>query len=142
MNLDELAELASLHHLKTIMAFIQAIASAFLDNEYSKLDSSVLKHIRNPSTSISPITNNSGLHLGLDVFLLITNAAQRTYLSVCNAILKRYPEDEIPSYEQIKQYISKLTAVFAIVHDMCINSCLAFTGPFKDLNVCPECAKA
>jgi len=24
---------------------------------------------------------------------------------------------------------------------MCINSCLAFTGPFKDLNVCPECAE-
>jgi hypothetical protein len=143
LNLDELAELASLHHLRTSMAFIQGIASASLDDEHSKLDPSVLERIRNPSTSesIPSITDNPGIRLGLDIFLAITNAAQGTYSSIRNGILRRYPDDDIPSYERIKKYISDLTGVFAVAHDMCINSCLAFTGPFKDLNVCPECAE-
>ena len=143
LNLDELAELASLHHLRATMAFIQAIASASLDDEYANLDPSILERIRNPSTSIPPISDNPGMRLGLDIFLAITNAAQGTYSSIRNGILRRYPEDEIPSYERIKQYISDLTGVFSVANDMCINSCLAFTGPlFKDLNVCPECAEA
>ena len=26
-------------------------------------------------------------------------------------------------------------------HDMCINSCLAYTGPYKHLEICPECGE-
>ncbi|KAF8803010.1 hypothetical protein BYT27DRAFT_7226199 [Phlegmacium glaucopus] len=123
------------------MAFIKAIASASLDDEHSGLNSITLERIRNPPTSIPSITDNPEMRLGLDIFLAITNAAQGTYTSVRNAILRRYPEDEIPSYEQVKQYISDVTGVFSVGHDMCINSCLAFTGPYKDLDVCPECAE-
>ncbi|KAF8805085.1 hypothetical protein BYT27DRAFT_7225102 [Phlegmacium glaucopus] len=141
LNLDELDELATLHSLKISMAFIKAIASASLDDEHSGLNSITLERIRNPPTSIPSITDNPGMCLGLDIFLAITNAAQGTYTSVCNAILRRYPEDEIPSYEQVKQYISDVTGVFSVGHDMCINSCLAFTGPYKHLDVCPECAE-
>ncbi|KAF8809746.1 hypothetical protein BYT27DRAFT_7254467 [Phlegmacium glaucopus] len=141
LDLDELAGLATLNNLRISMAFIQAIASSSLDDEYSGLDPSILQRIRNPPTSIPPISDNPGMRLGLDIFLAMTNAAQGTYSSVRNAILRRYPMDEIPSYEQIKQYISDVTGVFSIAHDMCINSCLAFTGPFKDLNVCPECGE-
>jgi len=71
------------------MAFIQAIASASLDDEYSMLDPSVLECIRNPPTSIPLINDDPGMRLGLDIFLAITNAAQGTYSSVHNAILRR-----------------------------------------------------
>src|ERR1700720_3379224 len=30
---------------------------------------------------------------------------------------------------------------FALVHDMCINSCVAYTGPLRDLEICPECGE-
>jgi len=139
--IEELSGLAILDTQKITIYFIEAIKSASLDDEHSELDSSILEHIRNPPTSIPSISDEPGMHLGLDIFLALTNAAQGTYTSVWNAILKRYPEDEIPSYEQVKKYISNITGVFSIAHDMCINSCLAFTGPFKKLNVCPECAE-
>ncbi|KAF8237655.1 hypothetical protein L208DRAFT_1245922 [Tricholoma matsutake] len=141
LNLDELDGIATLDNLKITMAFIKAIASASLDDEHSELNPLTLKHIRNPPTSIPTLSDNPGIHLGLDIFLSLTNAAQGTYTSVCNAILKRYPEDEMPSYKQVKQYVSDVTGVFSVEHDMCINSCLAFTSPYKHLHVCPECAE-
>ena len=39
--------------------------------------------------------------------------------------------DHVPSYEQMKHHISDITGVSSIVHPMCKNSCLAFTGPFE-----------
>ncbi|KIK79355.1 hypothetical protein PAXRUDRAFT_44911, partial [Paxillus rubicundulus Ve08.2h10] len=39
--------------------------------------------------------------------------------------------------------VEKLTAAYtgieAIGHDMCPKSCLAFTGPFEDMDACPMC---
>lgn len=35
--------------------------------------------------------------------------------------------------------MADLSGVYSIEDDMCINSCLAFTGPFKHLQKCPEC---
>ena len=34
-----------------------------------------------------------------------------------------------------------MTRVHPIVDDMCINSCLAFTGPWQELHTCPKCNK-
>jgi hypothetical protein len=141
LNLEELDGIATLTNLKITMAFIKAIASASLDDEHSQLDPLTLERIRNPPTSIPTLSDNPGMCLGLDIFLSLTNAAQGTYTSIRNAILKRYPEDEMPSYEQVKGYISEVTGVFSVEHHMCINSCLAFTGPYKHLDVCPECAE-
>ncbi|KIJ11420.1 hypothetical protein PAXINDRAFT_25521, partial [Paxillus involutus ATCC 200175] len=28
------------------------------------------------------------------------------------------------------------------LHDMCLDSCAAFTGPFGDLDNCPSCGKS
>ncbi|KAF8222779.1 hypothetical protein L208DRAFT_1320626, partial [Tricholoma matsutake] len=141
LNLDELDGIAILDNLRTTMAFIKAIASASLDDEHSELNPLTLECIRNPPTSIPTLGDNPGMHLGLDIFLSLTNAAQGTYTSVRNAIIKRYPEDEMPSYEQVKPYVSDVMGVFSVKYDMCINSCLAFTGPYKHLHVCPECAE-
>ena len=47
--------------------------------------------------------------------------------------------DHVPSYKQMKHYISNITGVSSVVHPMCKNSCLAFTGPFANLNHCPKC---
>jgi hypothetical protein len=35
--------------------------------------------------------------------------------------------------------ITEITGVTSVVHLMCKNSCLAFTGPFSDYDKCPKC---
>ena len=137
--IDQLSNLAILDSMKTTMAFIQALKTASFDDEWSKLDPDTLDQLQNPSMTSVNINDNSAWHLGLDLYLSVTNAAQETYTSVRKAILQRYPDDEVPSYDQIKCYVAKLSGVCSIEDDMCINSCLAFTCPYKDLQTCPEC---
>jgi hypothetical protein len=38
--------------------------------------------------------------------------------------------------------VADLTGIESIVHHMCINSCVAFTGPFSDLDTCPVCSES
>jgi hypothetical protein len=139
--LEDLAKQARLSHLNIAMEFAQAIESASLGDEFSKLDQRTLDRLRNPPTTIPDIDATPGLQLGIDIFLALTNAAQETYTSIRKAILKSHPNDDIPSYDQIKQHIAEITGVFAIVNDMCINSCLAFTGPYQGKDACPECGE-
>ena len=35
---------------------------------------------------------------------------------------------------QVKEALARHTGVKVVVHDMCVNSCMAFTGPFSELN--------
>ncbi|SJL17328.1 uncharacterized protein ARMOST_20878 [Armillaria ostoyae] len=41
----------------------------------------------------------------------------------------------------MKKHVEHLSGVVPLVHDMCVDSCTAFTGPFKDLEECYYCSK-
>jgi hypothetical protein len=139
--ISRLSDLATLDNMKTAMAFIEALKIASLDDEWSKLDADTLYQLRNPSTTPVDINENPSWRLGLDLYLSISNVSQETYTSVRKAILRRYPDEDIPSYYLIKKYVAELSGVCSIEHDMCINSCIAYTGPFKELQTCPECGE-
>lgn len=138
INLEELASLARLDDIKTSMEFIRALEGASLDGPHSRLDSNTIERLRNPPMSPVDISDPD-LRLGLDLFLATLNCSQKAYTASRSAILRRHPDDEVPSYEQIKQRIAEISGVVPIVDHMCVNTCLAFTGPFAELDSCPEC---
>ena len=37
--------------------------------------------------------------------------------------------------------VAEVTGVESVVHNMCINSCIAYTGPFLGLDSCPTCSE-
>ena len=125
--------------LRTALAFIDALRSASLDNE--DLDARVLEQLRHPPQEALDATDPD-LRLSIDLFLSTSNASQETYVSTRNAIMRRHPEDEILSHAKIKTKIAEMTGVVPLVHDMCTNSCAAFTGPFAQLTECPICSEA
>ena len=139
--ISRLSHLAKLDSMKTAMAYIEALKTASLDDEWSKLDADTLYQLRNPPTTPVNINENPSWRLGLDLYLSISNVSQETYTLVRKAILRRYPDEDIPSYHQIKNYVAELSGVYSVQDDMCINSCIAYTGPFKDLQTCPECGE-
>lgn len=59
------------------------------------------------------------------------------------AALEQHPEltIQIMSYYKVKTLLQKLSRVVPLIHDMCIKSCIGFTGPYKDLESCPHCGK-
>jgi hypothetical protein len=140
MNLDELSDIAQLKDMTQSMAFICALEVASLDDEDVKLSPEALERLRNlPQQPVDVI--DPDLHLSLDLFLSISNASQGTYSSIREAILHRHPEDEILSYDQIKCQVAELRGITPLVHHMCPNSCLAYTGPYSGLDKCPICGE-
>ncbi|KAI0349119.1 hypothetical protein OH77DRAFT_1507564 [Trametes cingulata] len=108
--------------------------------ENSGLDDEAINRLRHPPpalTEVSPVERAA-----LRMFLARGDASQDNYEDNRAAIMELHPEDDIPSYDQIKRRISELTGIDAIRTDMCINSCVAFTGPFANLEQCPHCRQA
>jgi hypothetical protein len=137
-DIETLSDLARLKDLKLSMEFIQALDIASLDDEYSRLDSDSIERLRNPPTS-RPDTTDPDFRLGLDLFLASIKSSQDTYHMSRDAVLRRHPDDKIPSYDRMKRRIAEITGIVPIVDDMCKNSCIAFTGPLSKLDACTEC---
>ena len=81
------------------------------------------------------------IHFSIKLFMATLNSSQQTYESVRAAILEQHPEDNVLSYHEVKKAIEELTGVTSVVHDMCYDTCVAFTGPFSTLEHCPNCRK-
>jgi hypothetical protein len=122
--------------LRTAIAFVDGLKSASLDDE--DLDAETLERLRNPPEGLAD-SIDPDLRLAIDLFLSASNASEENYTSSRKAFLRRHPEDDILTYARIKTKIAELTGIVPLVHDMCINSCLAFTGPFAQLSECPTC---
>jgi hypothetical protein len=138
IDLQELSDIAHLKDMKLTMKFIQALQEASLDD--SKLDKDIIERLRHPPTYPADV-ENPDLQLGIRLFLAMANSSQETYASSREAIMLRHPEDQIPSFDQIKRNIADITGVVPIIEHMCPNSCLAYTGPFASLDICPECGE-
>ena len=140
IGLEEFSDLAQLKDIKLAMEFIKALEAASFDDEHSGLDADTLHRLRNPPTS-SVDLSDPDLRLGLDLFLASIKSSQDTYILSRDAILRRHPEDNIPSYDQMKRHIAEITGILPIISDMCRNSCIAFTGPLATLDTCSECGE-
>jgi hypothetical protein len=129
---------AYLDEIKISLAFIDGLKKASLDNE--DLDDNVRTRLRNPPQETLDV-DDPDLRLSLDIFLAVSNASQDTYTNVRNAILRRHPETRILSFDQVKRKVSELSGVVSIIHHMCPNTCVAYTGPFANLENCPICGE-
>ncbi|THH07169.1 hypothetical protein EW146_g9401 [Bondarzewia mesenterica] len=124
--------------IRITQEFIASLQTASLNSD--NLDPDVLYHLRNPPSE--PLNlDDPDLRLSLDVFLAVSNASQETYHSIRAAIQRYNPNSGILSYDQIKRHVSELSGVSLIVEHMCVNTCIAYTGPFKDLETCPQCSE-
>ena len=138
-NLESIFENTRLEDLLTAIDFIWALQTASHDDPHCKMNRDAIERLRNPATTPFDISSRPDLRIGLDLFLANMNSSVNSFNANRNTVLRRYPMDHVPSYEQMKRHISNITGVDSVVHTMCKNSCLAFTGPFADLDNCPKC---
>ena len=127
---------ASLDDLRIALEFIDLVSAATLDND--DLDDDTINRLRHPVEGPLEIDDPDFL-FAIQVFLATTTGSEDTYRDVRKAIYERYPNSEFLSLEQLKKRIAAITGVTSVTHDMCINSCVGYTGPFKDLTHCPIC---
>lgn len=129
----------AIEDIRIAREFIDALKGAKLEND--KLDKDIRYQIKNPPTTPLVIENPT-VRLSLDLYLAIGNASEETYNAACNAIRRRFPEEELLSFYRVKRKVEELTGITFILEDMCINACVGFTGPYADKTHCPTCGES
>lgn len=131
---------AHLDDLKRTVEAIREIRGASLDAQFKGDD---LTDIKNPTEEELDI-DDQYFRLSLEMYIILTDVPQETYRKLVAAVLRCLPPDakgRLLSYDQIKRRVKNLTGIAPIYDDMCVNSCMAFTGPHKDLNTCLKCSE-
>jgi hypothetical protein len=138
LDISGMASGTNIDDLKLTMSFIRALRQATLDDPGMKLDAKALERLRNPPREPLDV-NNSEFLFSLKNFLHLTNSAEKTYDNIRATYLEHHPDKNMLSYYQVEQRIKTITGIESIIHDMCPNSCLAYTGPFAHIEDCPMC---
>ncbi|KIN97645.1 hypothetical protein M404DRAFT_91800, partial [Pisolithus tinctorius Marx 270] len=142
VDLEALAESAVLSPMCQSMKFILALKNASLDDDVAKLSTDALERLRNPPDEVVTI-NNPGIRFAISTYLALENASQQAYNRVCEAAHVAFEgtpaADSILSFYNVEKLVATYTGVVSIEHDMCHNSCIAYTRPFSHLEACPMC---
>lgn len=135
------AVFSKIEDVRVAQEFIAALQNASLTN--GDLDNNDLEALLHPMEESVELDEHDDkfLLLSIRLFLAQINSSQSTYNETIEAIKITHPEDELLSFDQIKRRIALLTGVHAIIKDMCPNTCIAFTGPFENLEACPRCSE-
>jgi len=124
------------------MKFVAALASATLTDPVAKLNTPALERIRNPPRQPLVIDNPGHRH-SISVYLATEHSSEATYNKVCQSTTRNFSDaqgvEDILSFHKVENLIATLTGVEKVQHDMCPNSCAAFTGPYSKLEECPLC---
>jgi hypothetical protein len=72
------------------------------------------------------------------IFNNLISHLEKIYHAVINMI-QQFIGFELHSYHIVKKRIEGYTMVTQLKINMCTNSCIAFTEPFKELDKCPKC---
>lgn len=116
--------------------FIQALQEATL--EACGLHPSVLERLRAPPQEAVNL-DDPMLRLSLDVYLGLDNASEDHYDRVRSALLRYDSTICLLSLDQVKRRAREISGIHPVYNDMCVNSCIAFVGPFANLDKCSEC---
>ncbi|KAG6864055.1 hypothetical protein C0991_000548 [Blastosporella zonata] len=76
----------------------------------------------------------------LRLFLHGHNSAKHYNQTIAD-LKARHPEDDLLSFDQLKRTIRQLTGITPIINDLCLNSCLAYTGPLANKEICHRCGQ-
>lgn len=140
---EQTDESSSIADLNTVLQFTTALRNADLRN--GDLSKDAIHRLENPRQSRATLSEVSdrGLLLSLRLFIAHQNSPEQAYTDTTRVLEHAYPaqdaSDQLFSLHRVKQYLEELTGISPIVHDMCPNSCAAYTGPFGALEACPVC---
>ena len=131
----------TLESMRSNLKFVQMVEDATLASQFTPGE---LQRLRNPQALQFSPSDDRDLRLSIKFFIssLDHNQSQKAYAANREDILDRYPDSEMLSYDQVKRKVSDLSGVVTLKHDMCVDSHVAFTGPFAHLENCPRCSQS
>lgn len=119
--------------VKLSLEFIEALENA--SHEGTGMDVAVLDRLRNPPTEPLDLSDPD-LRFSIDIYIGLEQSSQETYRWMKSAVERRYPSSSLLSFESCRQKTIELSGVSTLANDMCPGTCIAYTGPFADLDRC------
>jgi hypothetical protein len=127
-----------LEDLRLTTDFVKNLQQATLSDLGLGLSDEALERFRNPPHTPPRDAVDKIALMAVELYMI--NPSEDTYETHRTFVLKHFGTD-LPSYCKVKQLVSDLTGIESLVRDMCVNSCLAYTGPFSELDTCPICSE-
>ena len=106
----------------------------------SQFSAEELADFLDPLEHSSTPEDDPDLMLSLQTFIGFLGSTQGDYERMRRYTHQRDPNIKMLSYYQVERRARQLSGIISWESHMCINSCVGFTGPFADLDHCPECA--
>ena len=125
--------------LRLTADFVRSLQQATLDDPSLGLSDEALERLHNPLHGKPHNAVNDDTRMTIELYL--GNPSEATYETNCAIILHHFLDTDLPSYYKVKRLVSDLTSIESVVHHMCINSCIAYTGTFLELDACPICSE-
>jgi hypothetical protein len=85
--------------------------------------------------------DDPALRLSLLNYISLLGSSRDTYEAVHQNIQECVAGTELLSRFQVERRARILSGLITWEHDMCFRSCVGFTGPYADLEACPNCGE-
>ncbi|KAL0056640.1 hypothetical protein AAF712_016754 [Marasmius tenuissimus] len=122
--------------IRITQEFIRLIRAATLDDGHCPEE--VINRLRKPLETPVDISDPS-IRLAIDTYLATSNASDDTYTAFREAYKRKHPDEPFKTHKEIKSLVEEITGIVSVWYDMCINSCIGYTGLFRDLENCWKC---
>ena len=120
---------------------ISQIRDYSFEHEKSQWTEDELNSFFNPPRELWSL-DDPQLRLSFKTYLsLSAHSSEVTYNAMRSNIQECYPESTMLSFDQVRNRLKTITGVLPLHFDMCVNTCLAYTGPFAPLTECPFCGE-
>ena len=127
---------AHVEKIQLALEFIKHVREATLASQFTPEDLADLLH---PREHESTPMDDPDLMLSLRAFVELLGSTQNDYEAMRRIMEARDPNIKMFSYYRVERRARQLSGIVTWEHEMCNRSCAGFTGPFADLQSCPDC---
>jgi hypothetical protein len=133
--------LATLNDLASMQKMIEQIRNASFNDEEDQWSSADFDSFIHPPHEQFRL-DDPQLRLSMSTYLsLSAHSSEATYEAVRKSIKECYPDSTMLSFDQVRNRLKSISKVLTLHFDMCVNSCIAFTSTFSELETCPFCGE-
>ena len=132
------ATLESLASMQTIIEQIQGASFNDEEKQWSDDEFDTFLHPRHEQFCL----DDPQLRLSFSTYMALSaHSSEATYTAVHRSIKECYPDSAMLSFDQVRNRLKSISGILPLHFDMCINTCMAFTGPFSELKKCTYCSE-
>ena len=135
------APLATLETLASAQQMIEQIRNASFSDEEDQWNPADFESFLHPPHEQFNLVDPQ-LHLSLSIYLsLSAHSSEATFNAMRKNIKECYPDSTMLSFNQVRNQLKSISGVLPLYFNMCINSCVSFTGTYSKHKKCPFCGK-